>query len=112
MRRTVMAVAVVGVLCAALVLAQTPANKSVMFGTWKLDVAKSKFSPGPPLKSQVAKLLEVQNVPGQAQRPLADLRRLARSLSGQVSFELRFERRQQSVQQIEQPDPVLVFVES
>ena len=35
------------------VFAQTPA-KPVFAGTWKLDVAKSKYSPGPTPKSQTA----------------------------------------------------------
>ena len=33
--------------------AQTPA-KAVFVGTWKLDVAKSKYTPGPTPKSQIA----------------------------------------------------------
>jgi hypothetical protein len=37
------------------VFAQTTA-KAVFVGTWKLDVAKSKYSPGPTPKSQTAKL--------------------------------------------------------
>ncbi len=42
----------------AVALAQAPAAKN-MVGTWKLDAAKSKFSPGPPLKDQVATLSAV-----------------------------------------------------
>ena len=38
------------VLCATDAAAQTPA---VWLGTWKLDVAKSLFRPGPPPRSQV-----------------------------------------------------------
>ena len=40
-------------LCASAVLAETPAPAFV--GTWKLDVAKSKYSPGPPPKSIVTR---------------------------------------------------------
>ena len=32
-----------------------------MVGVWKLDAAKSKFSPGPPLKDQVATLSAVED---------------------------------------------------
>jgi len=41
--------------CFATVFAQTSA-KAVFVGTWKLDVAKSKYSPGATPKSQTAKL--------------------------------------------------------
>jgi len=41
-------------LFAADVLAQTPAP---WLGTWKLDVAKSTYKPGPPPKSQIVKNL-------------------------------------------------------
>jgi hypothetical protein len=55
MKRASIAVGVLVVFCAAVVFAQAPAAKN-MAGTWKLDPAKSKFSPGPALKSQVATL--------------------------------------------------------
>jgi hypothetical protein len=42
------------VMCSALLFAQSPAGN--MFGTWKLNVAKSKYTPGPAPKSQIAKL--------------------------------------------------------
>ncbi|PYS05669.1 MAG: hypothetical protein DMG12_06735 [Acidobacteria bacterium] len=54
MKRTWIAVGVWVVLCSVL-LAQAPAAKN-MIGTWKLNPAKSTFSPGPALKSQTAKL--------------------------------------------------------
>src|SRR5215471_15037102 len=40
-------------LASVIALAQTPA-KPVFVGTWKLDAAKSKYSPGPTPKSQIA----------------------------------------------------------
>ena len=55
MRRTLIAVSVLFVFCSVAVFAQAPAAKN-MVGTWKLDPAKSKFSPGPALKGQTAKL--------------------------------------------------------
>ena len=39
-----------------LVTAQTPAAKSPIFATWKLNLTKSTYSPGPAPKAQVAKL--------------------------------------------------------
>jgi hypothetical protein len=42
-------------LCFATAFAQTPA-KPLFVGTWKLDLAKSKYSPGPTPKSQMARL--------------------------------------------------------
>ena len=42
-------------LCFATAFAQTAA-KAVFVGTWKLDVTKSKYAPGPTPKSQTAKL--------------------------------------------------------
>ena len=53
MRRPVIATCVV-IMCSALLLAQAPAKN--MVGTWKLDTAKSKYTPGPTPKSQIAKL--------------------------------------------------------
>ena len=41
------------VFCSIGLFAQTPA-KAAFAGTWKLDVAKSKYSPGPTPKSQTA----------------------------------------------------------
>ena len=55
MERALIALAVLFVFCSIAVLAQAPAAKN-MAGTWKLDPAKSKYSPGPTPKSQVAKL--------------------------------------------------------
>ncbi len=55
MKRASIAVSVLVVFCAVVVFAQAPAAKNFV-GTWKLDPAKSKFSPGPALKSQVATL--------------------------------------------------------
>jgi hypothetical protein len=57
MRSIVTSVALVA-LCSMIVLAQAPAAKN-MVGTWKLNPAKSTFSPGPPLKSQIATLTPV-----------------------------------------------------
>ena len=42
----------------AIAFGQAPAAKNFV-GTWKLDAAKSKFSPGPALKDQVATLSAV-----------------------------------------------------
>lgn len=53
MRRAVIVTSVL-MLCSVLLLAQTPAKN--MVGTWKLDTAKSKYTPGPTPKSQIAKL--------------------------------------------------------
>ena len=54
MKRTLV-VLVVFVFCSVISLSQVSAAKN-MAGTWILDVAKSKYSPGPAPKSQVAKL--------------------------------------------------------
>ena len=54
MKRTLVALVVI-VFCSVISLAQVSAAKN-MAGTWILDVAKSKYSPGPAPKSQVAKL--------------------------------------------------------
>jgi len=55
MKRAFTAFVVLVALCSAVLLAQAPA-KSPIFGTWKLIPEKSTFNPGPPLKSQVARL--------------------------------------------------------
>ena len=55
MKRASIALGVLFVFCSIAVLAQAPAAKN-MAGAWKLDPAKSKYSPGPTPKSQVAKL--------------------------------------------------------
>ena len=56
MRRASMAFAVLFMLAPVVQFAQgTPAGNP-MLGTWKLDPAKSRFSPGPALKGQTAKL--------------------------------------------------------
>jgi hypothetical protein len=57
--RSIVTVAVLVVLCSTILLAQVPAAKN-MVGTWKLNVAKSTFSPGPPLRSQMATLTAVE----------------------------------------------------
>ena len=57
MKRGAVAVVLVVVLSAMPLLAQAKIGAaSPFFGTWKLNVAKSKYSPGPTPKSQVAKL--------------------------------------------------------
>jgi hypothetical protein len=55
MKRSLIALSLMFVLCAGVLYAQAPAAKN-MAGTWKLDTAKSKYTPGPTPKSQVAKL--------------------------------------------------------
>src|SRR5437016_2836446 len=55
MRHALIVGAVLFVFCSVAVFAQAPAAKN-MVGTWKLDTAKSKYSPGPAPKSQVAVL--------------------------------------------------------
>src|SRR5262245_16833078 len=59
MKRAVVAVCLMVVLAAVIVFAQAAAAKN-MVGTWKLDTAKSKYSPGPAPKSQVATLDAVE----------------------------------------------------
>ena len=59
MKRVSTVVVLLVVFCAVLV-GQAPAAKN-MVGVWKLDAAKSKFSPGPPLKDQVATLSAVED---------------------------------------------------
>jgi hypothetical protein len=44
--------------CSLMVLADGPSK--TMLGTWKLDPSKSRYSPGPAPKSQVAKLEEAE----------------------------------------------------
>ena len=61
MKRALIACCLLLVSCPIALLAQTKIGAgSPIFGTWKLNVAKSKFSPGPPLKSQTAKLDPVE----------------------------------------------------
>src|SRR3989454_6802210 len=55
MKRALIAAGVLFVFCSVIVFAQATAAKN-MAGTWKLDPAKSKYSPGPTPKSQIAKL--------------------------------------------------------
>ena len=52
MKLRMLLIGVVLNLCAVDVMAQVPAN---WLGSWKLNVAKSKYSPGPPPKSQIDK---------------------------------------------------------
>ncbi len=59
MRRVSMAVGVLFVLSSVVQIAQVTSAGNPMLGTWRLDPAKSKFSPGPALKGQTAKLDEV-----------------------------------------------------
>jgi hypothetical protein len=60
MKRALIAIGVLFALSQVVLLAQAPAA-NVMPGTWKLDVSKSKFSPGPTPKSQTATLTAVEN---------------------------------------------------
>ena len=53
MRRALMSVCILLVFSTVAIFAQAPAAKN-MAGTWKLDTAKSKYTPGPTPKSQVA----------------------------------------------------------
>ena len=59
MRRALMSVCMLLVFCTVIIFAQVPAAKN-MAGTWKLDAAKSKYTPGPTPKSQVATLEAVE----------------------------------------------------
>ena len=59
MRRASIAVGVLIMLCSVVPFAQVTPAGNPMLGTWKLDPAKSRFSPGPALKSQIAKLAAV-----------------------------------------------------
>src|SRR6476659_4978473 len=56
--RSIVTLIVLVALCSGILLAQAPAAKN-MVGTWKLNAAKSTFSPGPPLKGQIATLTAV-----------------------------------------------------
>lgn len=51
LRRSLFVVALSALFTAGLAFAQTGSNDPFV-GTWKLNVAKSKFSPGPPPKSE------------------------------------------------------------
>src|SRR5437762_9682363 len=57
MKRMLAAVVLLA-LCSVTVSAQVPAAKNFI-GSWKLNLAKSMFSPGPPLKSQIGILTPV-----------------------------------------------------
>src|SRR5215475_6716692 len=59
MRRALISVCMLPVFCTVILFAQAPAAKN-MVGTWKLDAAKSTYSPGPTPKSQVATLEAVE----------------------------------------------------
>jgi hypothetical protein len=53
-------------LCTAILLAAQSGASDPFLGTWKLDVSKSKFDPGPPLQSETVSIgrdgkVEVQN---------------------------------------------------
>ena len=58
MRHVLITACILFVFSSTAVFAQAPAAKN-MVGTWKLDPAKSKYSPGPTPKSQVAVLTPV-----------------------------------------------------
>jgi hypothetical protein len=54
-------------LCTAMLLPAQSGTSDPFIGTWKLDAAKSKFNPGPPLQSQTVSIaadgkVEVQTV--------------------------------------------------
>src|SRR5262249_4762897 len=55
MRRSVTATFAVLMLCSITLFGQAP-SKNFFAGTWKLNPAKSTYSPGPAPKSQVAKI--------------------------------------------------------
>ena len=59
MKRSMIALALVLVVASVAAYAQAPAAKN-MAGMWKLDTAKSKYTPGPVPKSQVANLEAVE----------------------------------------------------
>ena len=61
---------------------------------------------------QIAELVEIENVTCKAQRPVANLGRLLRPACGKMAVELRVERREVLVEEIEQGDPVVVFLEA
>lgn len=52
---------VVVLLICVLTLAGTLAAQAPWFGTWKLNLARSKFSPGPPPKSSMVKIEPWEN---------------------------------------------------
>jgi hypothetical protein len=57
MKRAWLAFSLLLAMGSVVLLAQTPAaTKSPIFATWKLNLAKSTYSPGPAAKGQVAKL--------------------------------------------------------
>ncbi|HYR83261.1 MAG TPA: hypothetical protein VE422_04205 [Terriglobia bacterium] len=57
MKRALIALTVVVALVSVALFAQAPkAANSPFFATWKLNLAKSTYSPGPPIKGQTAKL--------------------------------------------------------
>ena len=61
MKRALIALTVVFALCSVTVFAQAPkAAGGPFFATWKLNLAKSTYSPGPPIKGQTAKLEPVE----------------------------------------------------
>jgi hypothetical protein len=58
MKRALIAAAILMVFTSLVLLADGPSKG--MLGSWKLDPAKSKYSPGPAPKSQMAKLEEAE----------------------------------------------------
>jgi hypothetical protein len=57
-------------------LAQSPSADDLLVGTWRLDVAKSKYSPGPPLKEETRTYTrDAAGIKGQIDRLYADGRR-------------------------------------
>jgi len=59
MKRRLIAISIVLAICSAAALAQTPApGKNPILGMWKLNVEKSKFTSGPPPKSQTRQYTE------------------------------------------------------
>ena len=56
MRRASIAFGALFMLSSVVQFAQVTPTANPMFGTWTLDSAKSRFSPGPALRSQTAKL--------------------------------------------------------
>jgi hypothetical protein len=55
-RAVTLAIVVLGVLVAADVAQLSAQGKDARVGTWKLNVAKSKYDPGPPPQSQTLKV--------------------------------------------------------
>jgi hypothetical protein len=61
MRRALIAAGLLFVLCSLTIFPQAKIGaQNPMFGTWKLNLAKSKYTPGPAPKSQIAKLEGVE----------------------------------------------------